>query len=152
ELRNEILDNSKKTLRAIVIDGAPGFGKTRLIEELRIRCVMTPVDFAVCCCTAEDLFLQQIATAVDHLLRSRDDYKSIVGGDMENVLIRLYGCGENPSSPDYPLGRTISDLVGLFGTIARLHRIVLVLEDVHFATGAVYRFLEQICLRAAELP
>jgi hypothetical protein len=152
ELRNELLDDSKKTLRSVVIEGAPGIGKSRLIEQLRITCALAPINFVVSRCADDCLLPQRIAIAVDRLLHSRGDCRSVLTGNMESVLTRLCKSSDNPSSADYPFERTISDLVGVLGVIAGSLRIAVVIDDVHLASAVVFKLLEQMCFRAAELP
>jgi DNA-binding NtrC family response regulator/serine/threonine protein kinase/tetratricopeptide (TPR) repeat protein len=151
ELRNELLDDSKEALRAIVIEGAPGIGKSRLIEELRITCAVAPIDLVICECK-DDSLLPRIAMVLDRLLHSRDEYRSLRTSNIESLLNRLRKYNDTPSSTDYPFQRTVSDLVGVFRAMAGCLRIAVVIEDVHLANPAVFELLEQLCFRAAELP
>src|SRR5262249_47913918 len=49
ELRTIISDTSRKPLRMVAIDGPPGMGKSRLVEQLRISSILeSSVHFAVC--------------------------------------------------------------------------------------------------------
>lgn len=70
KLRAAVSNGQKRTLHTIVLDGAPGIGKSRLVEQLSVSCSLDNVNLAICrwadsTCSS----LQSLLRAVKRLIR-----------------------------------------------------------------------------------
>ena len=156
QLRAAVLENPKKTMRTIVIQGPPGIGKSRLVEQLGITCGLDLFGVSICCCSAQSSSLDRIIRAINRLIHCHDGLipklkerlgssSSTLSGYFQDDQIRL-------PQPNYRIERIASDLVGVLAVLARLTTIALVVEDIDRADPVVIKFLEQLCVRAAEAP
>jgi transcriptional regulator with GAF, ATPase, and Fis domain/Tfp pilus assembly protein PilF len=155
-LRAVSSDIQKKTLHTIVLDGSPGIGKSRLVEQLCVSCSLDNLHIAVCRCEAPNRSsLQSIVGAVKRLINSHGS-TSRLKQQLAGFPAAMAQCCEDghamPLAPRYSIERITSELVGIVATLARLKPTALVVEDLEGADSVLERFVEQLCLRAAEVP
>jgi transcriptional regulator with GAF, ATPase, and Fis domain/serine/threonine protein kinase/tetratricopeptide (TPR) repeat protein len=155
QLRGAISESSKKALRTIVIEGPLGIGKSRIIEELSITCGLDSVGVATCCCSGDGPSLYRIIRAVNRLIQCNDDLRPKLSKSLGSSFDALSKVDRNDAqlqSPSYPMERITSDLVGTLAVVANSTAVALVIEDVDHADPALGKFVEQLCIRAAEVP
>jgi serine/threonine protein kinase len=156
-VQKSILKEHKRSLSTIVIEGPAGIGKSRLIEQLRINCLFDSVDFGICECN-DSLALEAVTSAILDLLRWRQPKKALSVELITDAAGKALGafnvseCESTNSIPNYPIERSISDLVGSIGILARASKLAFVIEDVDRSSPTMLKFIEQLCFRAAELP
>src|SRR5262249_25231979 len=113
-VRKVILNENNKSLSAILIQGQPGIGKSRLIEQLRIDCLVDSVYFGVCNCTDDSSALEPITSAILDLLRWRQSKRTlpvelIMAASGEPLGAFDISEHESPiSTLQYPIERSIS--------------------------------------------
>ena len=148
-------------LRVAVVEGQAGVGKTRFIEELHSRSRFSSDAFIYTRC--EDSKENELKAIIGGLktvlelqaptyraslaqelgpLRSQIPY--LFSDDKTNVSIAV--------TTNYPVERTLNDLVSLFHKLSRNRRLTLVIEDFHFATALTVQLVRQMCYRASETP
>jgi transcriptional regulator with GAF, ATPase, and Fis domain/serine/threonine protein kinase/tetratricopeptide (TPR) repeat protein len=154
DLRTAISD-SKKTLRTIVIEGPPGIGKSRIIEELGTICGLDSVVVAAFGCAADGPSVDRIIRAVNSIIRSHDSLRlkprESRGRSFDASSRYIYDQEIKLPSASYPIERITSDLVGVLAALGRFTAVALVVEDIDRADSVVLKFVEQLCVRAAEV-
>jgi transcriptional regulator with GAF, ATPase, and Fis domain/serine/threonine protein kinase/tetratricopeptide (TPR) repeat protein len=154
EVRNLLRDDSKGILKAVYIEGEPGIGKTRLIEELQIRCALDDLYFACSSCGHGRGF-EALGAAFNYLTKCANPGQSLVEslGPFSPTLLQYISTDTVASQgPFHGMDKISSDFVGLLTRLARSIPIVLIIEDVQEASPPLIHFIKQLCLRAAELP
>jgi class 3 adenylate cyclase/tetratricopeptide (TPR) repeat protein len=151
-LERALAESERGGLRFITIVGSPGIGKTRILSELKRR---IPVTVRVLEGRSEDqpsaTLLQPFIEMVRELgglgtsyrraeaLEAFDRVLADLGptvSSLRSVLPHLVGAGslDSPSTnPEQVRQSFVSSLVGLFGALSQKSRLVLVLDDWHWA-------------------
>lgn len=159
KIADEVLEHSpQRSLQVLLVDGEPGIGKTRFVEELRTRAAFKATTFVSACCPARtcsdfEPFLQGIRA----LLKAKAG-----GGHLNTELelgnfsptLRRYFLPEADSkfNREYPIEKVTHDLVGLISSLSRHNHLIFVIEDFHCADRRTKQLVEEMCFRAAEVP
>ena len=150
--------SSSSGLRIALIEGEPGVGKTRLIEELAARAGFSFGDYAVGHCKETDTSsFQPIMEGMDSLLRWRgvfspSDLRKKLG-NFWPTLQRRYIDSESGGKEDrnYAPGRIVYDIVGLLKSLAETRPITVAIDDVQLADDSTLQVIQQLCLRSTEI-
>ncbi len=147
---------SKEGLQVILIEGEPGIGKSRFIEELRIRCGFQAGTFVVARCPSfespESRDFQPILEGLRAVANSNESDLRTQLGNFWPTLCKYFFPDDTPLSQNYPLEKIVSDFVGLTSVFARRRPTTLVIEDIHHSDRATEQFIEMLAMRAAEVP
>lgn len=149
---DELLERLKEVDRAgltlISVIGAPGIGKTRLLEELRARAGEQSTRVLVGCCEdAQSMLpLQPFLQMLDQAQPSGADEHAAAGGDAEraeaaSTRARLAGLlalqqdapGAPRRDPDALQQAIVAEFEALFSALAGRGRLLLLLDDWQWA-------------------
>lgn len=137
--------------RAVVISGDAGMGKTRLLRDFTESLDGVVVVRGACVDSGSG---PAPLTAVTDLLRDLVDALGVgtvreaagPGADALGVLVPALA--ESPGEAD----RLADVVVELFSELARSHRLVVIIEDLHWADGTTCEIASRLVRRAAALP
>ncbi len=137
--------------RAVVISGDAGMGKTRLLREFTAALD----DWVVLRggCVDSGSGPAPLAAIVDLLRSAQDAFGADVvreaagrGADALGVLVPSLGGGGEGAE------RLVDVVVELMSALARLQRLVVVVEDLHWADGTTLEIIARLVRRAAAVP
>src|SRR5262249_32680691 len=131
----------------IFIEGPVGIGKSRLLEQLRIDCALEPYQFITCSFRNIGAHFQPLVLA---LSRSVNASQLICGAQSLFPSLSQYFDESHVGYHEYSTEKIASDFATLILTVARSRWTILIIEDVDRADAEVFRFIEQLCCRAAE--
>ncbi len=138
--------------RAVVVSGDAGMGKTRLLRDFAEGLDDDVVIVRGSCVDSGSG--PAPLTAVTDLLRDLVDALGVAavreaagpGADALGVLVPVLA-----DSPD-EAARLADVVVELFSHLARIHRLVVIIEDLHWADGTTAEIASRLVRRAAALP
>ncbi|HVM07953.1 MAG TPA: AAA family ATPase [Acidimicrobiales bacterium] len=145
----------------VLVTGAPGSGKSRLVEEVGLEARARGLQFLIGRCyeTAEGLAYGPIVEVLELVERSlpEDAFRDIVGEDAGEIarLLPQLRTQWDDAAPERPLpvqeARTslFAALRQVLARVAAVRPLVVLIDDLHWADDATLRFVEYL---AAELP
>ncbi|HEX6272286.1 MAG TPA: AAA family ATPase, partial [Polyangiaceae bacterium] len=169
-LERALAASERNGLRLVTIVGSPGIGKTRTLAELKRR---IPAGVRVLEGCSEDrpaAALQPFIEMVRELFGLGASFRRMeavdvidrVLGDLgpavsisRSVLLHLLGVGSLDSAstnPDEARQSFVSSLVGLFGALSKQGRLVLVLDDWHWADDLSRQVLGRLLRELRDTP
>src|SRR5262249_37534941 len=98
--------------------------------------------------------LQLILSSLNDMIRQCPNHQEVLTCNLRNLSGALSRCNDDGEVmfDNYPRDRMISDLVGALASLAHSMRVVFVVEDIDRSNPLINKFVEQLCIRAAELP
>jgi transcriptional regulator with GAF, ATPase, and Fis domain/serine/threonine protein kinase/tetratricopeptide (TPR) repeat protein len=141
-----ISQSSNRRLRVLLVNGVPGIGKSRFIEELGIRCGLAGFLFWKCACALADEF-GCVSDGIVNLLKRIKASELSGSSDLSQ-----HDGADGESQRIYRREKMITEVISSLVHIARNRRLALAIENVQHADPATMRFIEQLSFRAAELP
>jgi tetratricopeptide (TPR) repeat protein len=138
---------SAKGLRGLLVEGIPGIGKSRFIEELRIRCAFAGLMFLGCDCMRVGES-QSVCQTIREFLRSVNP----AGGNPHSLLNASRDGRSDTETQQIYLNEVISELLLSLADSIRQKHFIIAIENVEHADLTTLRLIEQLSFRAAELP
>jgi DNA-binding CsgD family transcriptional regulator len=160
DAENALLDRALERARGgagslIVLDGPAGIGKSRLLDETRVRAEGAGMDVLAACgreLEAEFSFGVALQLFESRLARAeRDERDRLLSGAARLAAPLL---AEGPRDP-LPEGQAFSLLHGLYWLSANLAEdrpLAMLIDDAHWADDPSLRFLLYLAQRVEELP
>ena len=164
--RNALLEEASNLLRKpdggihiIALEGVPGSGKTRLIEELSFRAELHNHQLLVGrSYERENRRFEPILQAIEQWFRRNHRAQSWLETDGRSFVPTVARLLPNLPHPDSPIPNSeftaeqlVADLVGTLVSWSNTDTpISVALEDLHWADDGTLQVLKQLSLRAAE--
>jgi transcriptional regulator with GAF, ATPase, and Fis domain/tetratricopeptide (TPR) repeat protein/serine/threonine protein kinase len=140
--RDHLLDRTLSLLRTkvgglkvVIVEGRPGIGKSRFIEELQLRGGFEGW-----------LFLKSSGAR-----KYKSDQLHAVGQIIRQLSAHLSAPPRNPDPDLDSPEKTTDDIVELFCSVARRLCVVLTIEDIDNVGSQMLRFIERLSTRAIPL-
>jgi DNA-binding CsgD family transcriptional regulator len=134
-----VLDSARRQGRSLLIRGAPGVGKTALLEEVSGLAHDTGWLVLRTAGTPSEAHLP--LAALHRLIRPALNDLSALRPVQRDVLLGAFGLVEGPSSEIFPVSLAVLDLLG---DLAARTPLVLLVDDSHWldpSSGAVLAFI-----------
>jgi transcriptional regulator with GAF, ATPase, and Fis domain/serine/threonine protein kinase/tetratricopeptide (TPR) repeat protein len=148
----EILSSQRNaSLRVILIEGEPGIGKSRFLEELRLHAAFQPKASVTSgqCLDSSTVPFHPILQGIRALLNTAPPQDL---NTLWPALSKHLHTSDNSAKGHYPVERVVNELVGLLGSLARRTSILFALDDIEYADRGTEQFIEQLAFRASEVP
>jgi class 3 adenylate cyclase/tetratricopeptide (TPR) repeat protein len=157
-LEEALLGAQRDDFRVVVLCGEAGVGKTRLVSDLRRRAEAFGFLTLVGECSEADLslpYLPFVEALSNHLANSEIDNSALrtALGHSATPLARVFpqlgspGARFSPTDPSLDRLRMYEAMVALLQAVSSQRRILLVVEDVHWADRATQDLLDYLTRR-----
>jgi len=145
----KFLQASTTRLRVLLVEGAPGIGKSRFVAELRLNCAFHGLTFLTNHCSN----LAALMDAVGKLVRTGPSTKrGQLPGETARPMQDDHIGVSTFSGKQYPIEKDVNDAIGLLRSCARASRAVFAIADVDRADAGIILLLQQLAFRASEMP
>ncbi len=154
DMPRKLNPRSTPTLKVLLVEGIPGIGKSRLVQELRNRFAFEAASFIFCRSQPEAVDFLPLKTGIRSLFRRFRLYSPASLEGLPSTLAQHIIDEAPPQkvNAEYSKERTASDLVALLRWFALRTALFLVVEDIQAIDYDTLRALNQLVLRATEMP
>jgi DNA-binding NtrC family response regulator/tetratricopeptide (TPR) repeat protein len=150
----QALASPVRTLQVHLVEGPIGIGKSRFVAELRLRCALRGVAFAVWKRTAcGNSAIKYLPTLLHEALDSLKPRRKRSSNESYAAIPEAISSPtELGAGTGYPIEKEISDVISLIGSLAKTSPLVLAFDDVDLADDETLLLMHHMVFRASDLP
>jgi DNA-binding NtrC family response regulator/serine/threonine protein kinase/Flp pilus assembly protein TadD len=147
-------------MRALILEGEVGVGKSRLIEHLQMETAFWNFDFVMTRCSeGMSNGLGLILDSLKDLERRRyalENQVTVGGASHRPVPADSAAATEvdpsGQSDSNWPTERLLSHVVSEFARLGQRHSVIFVIEDIQWADDLILALVNRVAYRALEIP